>query len=215
MKSVLVIGLGRFGLHLAHKLAQLGNEVMVVDQDAARVNQSAQDFADAQIADCTDSDVLRSLGVGQFDVCFVAIFDDFESSLVITSQLRTLGAKTVVSVAKKPVQASILKKIGANEVICPEQEIAEKTAVRYNAENIFDYVELTAEYSIYEIAVPQEWIGKNPATLDVRRRFKVNIVAIQHGNSISPLPGPDYIFDAADHLMVLGRSEDVFRLAKK
>ena len=129
MKSVLVIGLGRFGLHLAHKLAQLGNEVMVVDQDAARVNQSAQDFADAQIADCTDSDVLRSLGVGQFDVCFVAIFDDFESSLVITSQLRTLGAKTVVSVAKKPVQASILKKIGANEVICPEQEIAEKTPI--------------------------------------------------------------------------------------
>ena len=214
MKNILIIGLGRFGLNLAHKMTQLGNEVMIVDADATRVNQNAQDFADAQIADCTDLELLRSLDIASFDVCFVSVFDDFESSLVITSHLHTLGAHCIVSVAKKAVQAEILRKIGANEVICPEQEIAEKTAVRYNTENIFDYFPLTAEYSIYEIAVPRDWIGKTPAELDVRKRFKINIVALRQGNSIAPLEGADHVFRAQEHMMVLGRSEDVFRLAK-
>ena len=157
---------------------------------------------------------MRSLDIASFDVCFVSVFDDFESSLVITSHLHTLGAHCIVSVAKKAVQAEILRKIGANEVICPEQEIAEKTAVRYNTENIFDYFPLTAEYSIYEIAVPRDWIGKTPAELDVRKRFKINIVALRQGNSIAPLEGADHVFRAQEHMMVLGRSEDVFRLAK-
>ena len=214
MKNILIIGLGRFGLHLAHKMMQLGNEVMIVDADATRVNQNARDFADAQIADCTDLALLRSLDIASFDVCFVSVFDDFESSLVITSHLHTLGARCIVSVAKKPVQAEILRKIGADEVICPEQEIAEKTAVRYNTENIFDYFPLTADYSIYEIAVPQDWVGKTPAALDVRKRFKINIVAWRDGNTITPLQGADHVFEKQEHIMVLGRSEDVFRLAK-
>ena len=214
MKNILIIGLGRFGLHLAHKMTQLGNEVMIVDADATRVNQNAQDFADAQIADCTDLELLRSLDIASFDVCFVSVFDDFESSLVITSHLHTLGAHCIVSVAKKAVQAKILRKIGADEVICPERESAEKTAVRYNTENIFDYFPLTAEYSIYEIAVPRDWIGKTPAELDVRKHFKINIVALRQDNSIAPLEGADHVFRAQEHMMVLGRSEDVFRLAK-
>ena len=178
MKSILVLGLGRFGRHLAHELQELGNDVMVIDKDEELVERFSGIFTDAQIGDCTDEGVIRSLGVNQFDVVFVTICDDFQSSLVATSLVRQFGARQVVAKAKQDIQADLLRKIGADEVIYPEKEIAEKVALRYNNGNIFDFIELTSDYSIYEIAILPEWVGKSIMELDVRRQYNINIIGV-------------------------------------
>ena len=215
MKSVLVIGMGRFGRHLATKMQALGNDVMIVDRDADLVNEVAETFTDSHIGDCTNEAVIRSLGVNKMDICFVSIGEDFQSSLVITSLLKRAGAKHVVAKANQEIQADLLTRIGADEVVYPEREIAEKLAVRYNANNIFDYIELTSDYSIYEIPVPSAWVGKTIAEVDVRRKHRVNIIAIKCENTLQPTPGPDYVFRAADHTVVIGKSADVFKLTGK
>ncbi len=215
MKSVLVIGMGRFGRHLASKMQELGNEVMVVDRDAELLNAVASEFTDAQIGDCTNESVVRSLGVKQFDLCFVSIGEDFQSSLVITSLLKRAGAKCVVAKANQEIQADLLKQIGADEVVYPERDIAEKLAVRYNANNIFDYVQLTEDYSIFEIPVPTAWVGKSLAELEVRRRHRVNVIAIKCGDLLQPTPSAEYVFRGEDHVVLIGKSADVFKLSGK
>lgn len=215
MKSILVIGMGRFGRHLAKKLLELGNDVMVVDKDAAVIEQYSNVFTDSQIADCTNESVLRTLGVNHFDLCFVAIGDDFQSSLVITALLKELKAKYVVAKAKQDIQADLLMRIGADEVIYPEREMAEKLAVRYNASNIFDYIELTKDYSIYEIPVPSAWIGKTISEINIRAKYKINIIAMKVNNDLKLLPGAEYRFDGSDHMVVIGKAADVFRLSDK
>ena len=214
MKSILVIGLGRFGRHLAKKMLDLGNDVMIVDKDAELIERYSMIFTDSQIADCTNVSVLRTLGVNHFDICFVCIGGDFEASLVITALLKELGAKYVVTKAKRDIQADLLSRIGADDVIYPEREMAETLAVRYNANNIFDYIELTNEYGIFEIGVPTSWIGKTILQLDVRRKFRVNIIAIKFDGELKLLPGADYCFKEADHIMVLGKAEDIDKLSK-
>ena len=124
--------------------------------------------------------MIRALGVSNFDVCFVTIGEDFQSSLVVTSLLKQYGAKQVVAKAKQAIQMDLLKKIGADEVVCPDWDIAEKLAVRYNARNIFDFVPLTAEYSIYEIPVLKSWVGKTIQEQDIRRKYSINIIAVKH-----------------------------------
>ncbi len=213
MKSVLVIGLGRFGRHLASKMMELGNEVMIVDKDAALVEQYSMTFTDSQIADCTNAAVLRSLGVNHFDICFVCIGGDFQSSLVITALLKEMKAKYVVAKAKQDIQADLLNRIGADEVIYPEREMAETLAVRYSVKNIFDYIELTDEYGIFEVAVPTDWIGRSIKLVNVRGRFRVNIIGIKQGDELKLLPGADYIFTESDHIMLIGRAEDIDKLA--
>ena len=215
MKSVLVIGMGRFGRHLATKMQELGNDVMIVDRDADLVNEVAETFTDSHIGDCTNEAVIRSLGVNKMDICFVSIGEDFQSSLVITSLLKRAGAKHVVAKANQEIQADLLTRIGADEVVYPEREIAEKLAVRYNANNIFDYIQLTSDYSIYEIPVPTAWVGKTIAEVDVRRKHRVNIIAIKCENTLQPTPGADYVFRTEDHTVVIGKSADVFKLSGK
>ena len=215
MKSVLVIGMGRFGRHLATKMQELGNDVMIVDRDADLVNEVAEIFTDSHIGDCTNEAVIRSLGVNKMDICFVSIGEDFQSSLVITSLLKRAGAKHVVAKANQEIQADLLTRIGADEVVYPEREIAEKLAVRYNANNIFDYIQLTSDYSIYEIPVPTAWVGKTIAEVDVRRKHRVNIIAIKCENTLQPTPGADYVFRTEDHTVVIGKSADVFKLSGK
>lgn len=212
MKSVLVIGMGRFGRHLAGKMLELGNDVMVIDRDTQLINQLSAKFPDSMIGDCTNEGVIRALGVKSFDICFVSIGEDFQSSLVITSLLKKFSAKCVIAKANQDIQAELLKKIGADEIVYPEREIAEKIAIRYNASNIFDYIELTSEYAIYEIPVPADWLGKTIAVLNVRKLHGINIIAIKHGGAIKPTPGPDYIFTPDDHIVVIGKSSDVFKL---
>ena len=215
MKSVLVIGMGRFGRHLASKMKELGNDVMIVDRNADLVNEVASGFTDSHIGDCTNEAVVRSLGVKKMDLCFVSIGEDFQSSLVITSLLKRAGAKCVIAKANQEIQADLLMRIGADEVVYPEREIAEKLAVRYNANNIFDCVQLTAEYSIYEIPVPKTWVGQSIIEADVRRKHRVNIIAIKSENALQPTPSADYVFHADDHVVLIGKSTDVFKLTGK
>lgn len=215
MKSILIIGMGIIGQHLAEKMQQMGNDVMIVDKDEELLQKLAPQFPDSLIGDCTTEGVLRSLGVNNFDYCFVVVGDDFYASLEITSILKELGAPYVITKAKRKRQAEFLKKIGADEVFFPEAEIAEKLAVRYNATNIFDYIELTSEYSIFEIPIVSEWEGKSIVEIDVRRYFHVNIIAVKNGGMLNPAPGGNYIFQKEDHIVVIGRSEDVFRLSAK
>ncbi len=213
MRSVLVIGLGRFGRHLAKKMQELGNDVMVVDCSPENIQPYVDEFTDAQIGDCTKESVVRALGVENFDICFVTIGEDFQSSLVITSHLKNAGAKCVVAKANQDIQADLLYKIGADEVVNPERQMAEKVAVRYNAKNIFDYVPLTAEYSIYEIPILPTWVGKTIVELNVRRKYRMNIIAIKKDGTLRPMPSPEYAFGEGDHIVVIGTADSIFKFA--
>ena len=214
MKSILVIGMGRFGYHLAKKLTELGNEVMVVDTDADRINEVAPFFADAQIADCTREAALRSFGIDGFDICYVAIGDDFTTCLEITYQLKNLGAKRIVAKIGSAHHEKFLLLAGADEVIYPEKEMAIKLAVRHDAKNIFDYIELTDKFAIYEVPVPAAWVGKSITALNVRRKYKVNVLAVTIDGELIPMPGPDHVFQTGERITVLGESDDMARLSR-
>ncbi len=215
MKSVLIIGMGVLGQHLARKMAEFGNEVMLVDENEDIIQEMAQEFPNAIVGDCTSDGVLRSLGVGNFDYCFVTVGEDFYATLEITAILKELGAKCVISKAKRNRQAEFLKKIGADEVFYPEEEMAESLAVKYTADNIYDYIELTDEYSVYEMPIIKEWIGKSIKNVDVRKLYNINIIAIKDERGLNPSPGPDYLFKAEDHIVVIGKAEDVLKISAK
>lgn len=214
MKSILVIGLGRFGSYLSRKLVELGNEVMIVDSDEENIRDLLPLVTNAQIGDCKKEDVLRSLGVGNFDLCFVCIGDDFQSSLEITSLLKELGAKRVISKASRDIHAKFLLRNGADEVTDPEREIAEKLAVRYSKNNVFDYIELTKDVSIYEIPPAESWIGKSIRELNFRVRYHASILATKVGDTVSPLPSAEHIFRSDEHLMIMGHHTDVEKILK-
>lgn len=212
MKSVLVIGMGRFGQHLADEMLARGNEVMIVDDDARRVEALAHKFTDAQIGDCTNVEVLRALGVSNFDVCFVAIGENFQSSLEISSLLKELGAKKVVSKANKEIQAKFLLRNGADEVVYPERDIAVKTAIKYSASHVLDYVGLPGGLGMYELRVPDAWIGRTIGTIDIRRKYGVSILAVRHGEEMKINLGADYEFRPDDHIHIVGKESDITRL---
>lgn len=216
MKSILVIGLGRFGSSLAYKLAELKNEVVIADSNAALVEEMAPDFVDAHIGDCTNPAVLNTIGVNNFDICVVCVGENFQSSLEITSNLKDLGAQRIVSKANKDIQAKFLLKIGADEVIYPEKQMAEKTAIRFStSKNILDFIALTPNYAIYEIPVFGAWVGRSIAAINIRRKHNINVLAIKNGDQIVPVPNADYIFADSDVLVVFGRSADVIKLTQK
>lgn len=209
MKTVLIIGLGRFGRRLATRMADLGNEVMIVDQNAEIVEKLLPYVTDGKIGDCTDEEVLRSLGVNNFDICFVCTGNSFQSSLEITDQLKTLGAKRVISKADRDIQAKFLLKNGADEVVYPNRDIADKVAVRCSMNNVFDYVELSQGYSIYEIPPLTKWIGKSIKDLDIRQRYKISVISTKEEGSLNMLPGPDHIISGSEHLVVIGLQKDI------
>ena len=179
MKNILLIGVGRFGRHIAMQLSQLGHQVMAVDINEERINDVLPFVTNAQIGDSTNEEFLRTLGIGNFDVCFVTISSNFQNSLETTSLLKELGAKSVVSRAERDVQAKFLLRNGANNVVYPEKQMAKWAAIRYRADHIFDYIEIDEQHAIFEVQVPKEWIGKSVGELDVRRRFGINILGIK------------------------------------
>ena len=215
MKSVLVIGLGRFGRHLCEKLSLLGNEVMIVDHNEAVVTELADSVTSAKICDCTDENALRALGVHTFDVCFVCIGSDFASSLLITSMLKDLGARRIIAKASADMHMRLLLRNGADEVIYPERDSAERIAMRTSASHVFDYIELTDEHAIYEIPPLASWIGKTILELDVRNKYRINILAVKTGDMLRPLPGANYVFTGNEHILALASQEDARRLLKK
>ncbi len=212
-KSVLIIGIGRLGSHLAEKMQDLGHDVIVLDSREESIKKMANHFDDARIADYTSEDVLRELDIPSFDLCFITVGDDFEASMITTLTLKKLGAKYVAARARDEVQCALLKKIGADEIIYADGEVADKLAIRHNGNNIFDYIALAGGYAIFEVPIVKEWKGRTISEIDVRKKYKINIIAIKNGNSINPTPMPDYCFKEDDHIFVLGQSRDVFKLS--
>lgn len=214
MKSVLIIGMGRFGHHLCKQMVKLGNDVMIVDDSEEMLEDLLPMVTSAKIGDCTNEDVLRTLGVGNFDICFVCIGDNFQSSLEITSLVKELGAKWVISKANRDIHAKFLLKNGADEVVYPDRDIAEKLAVRCSANHVFDYIELDYEHSIYEIPPLDGWIGKTIGEVDCRARYKVSILGVKIHDKVKLLPGAEYKFTGNEHLMLLGHKDDVNKILK-
>lgn len=215
MRSVLIIGLGRFGKTLAAKFSEIGNEVMVIDNNEDNIHEFMQYSVNAKIADCTKRDVLESLGVRDFDLCFVCIGSNFQASLEITSQLKELGAKKVISKASTDIHAKFLGRNGADEVVYPEKDRAEKLAVQYSLSNIFDYTEITQDTAIYEIPILDAWNNNSILELNIRNKYKINILAIKKGEEVITLPGADYVFANDDHVLVLGKQRDMEKLLKR
>ena len=209
MKSILLIGLGRFGKNVAIKRHELNHEVMAIDRREERVEEVLPYVTSAQIGDSMNEAFLRSLGSGNYDVCIVAIGNDFQSSLETTSLLKELGAKMVVSRAARDVQAKFLLRNGADEIVYPEKQLANWTAIRYSSDHIFDYIELDNDYAIFEIDVPASWIGKTVGEINIRQRYSINIMAVKRNGSMEMTITPDTRFVSADALLALGKNRDI------
>lgn len=214
MKSILMIGMGRFGSHLCINLSKLDNEIMIVDSEEEKLEDLLPYVTSAKIGDCTNEKVLESLGVSNFDLCIVSIGNNFQSSLEITSLLKEMGAKRVISKANREIHAKFLLKNGADEVIFPDRDIAEKLAVRLSADEIFDYIKLQDGYSIYEILPMPEWIGKSIRDINLRATYRISIIGAKQGENTQILPGADYIFNEKEHLMVIGHDNDIKKIIK-
>lgn len=214
MKSILVIGLGRFGRHMAKKFSEQNNDVMAIDINEERINNVLSVVTNALIGDATNERFMETIGVRDFDLCVVAIGDNFQSSLETTALLKDLGAKFVLARASRDVHAKFLLRNGADDVTYTEKETAERLAVKYGSDNIFNYIELNDEYSIYEIAVPSSWLNKSILKVNVRSKYGISILATKQGNNIYPLPKPEHVFTDSESLMILGKNEDVSRFIK-
>lgn len=212
MKSFLIIGLGSFGRHLARKLTEHGGEVMVMDIDEEKVADIAPDVTAAYVGDCQDEQVLASLGVPNFDVCFVCVRDDLQSSLEATLTLKELGARCVVARADREKQIKVLKKLGADHVIHTEMDMAHRAAISFSSEHVFDYFELTPKFAVFEMEPLEEWFGKTVAEVDVRRRYNVNILGVKNGDEIEPLLDPNYRFVDDSHLIIAGDKDAALRV---
>ena len=209
MKNILLIGLGRFGRHIALQLSKLGHEVMAVDSNEERVNESLPIVTNAQIGDSTNTEFLRSLGIGNFDVCIVTIGGNFQNSLETTSLLKELGAKLVVSRAERDVQEKFLLRNGADEVIYPEKQVANWAAIRYTADHIRDYIEVGEAHAIFEVEVPKGWIGKTVGELDIRRKYSINIMATKENGKINMAVSPETVLTDNITLLVLGAYKEL------
>ena len=214
MKNILLIGLGRFGLNAAKKLRELDHEVLAVDENEERVNDAMPYVTEARIGDCTRAEFLKSLDVPRFDLCIVAIGDDFQSSLEITSLLKDFGAKKVVSRACNDVQGKFLLRNGADNIVYPERQLAHWTAIRYASDNLSDYIELGDDSGIFEVTPPAAWTGKTVGDIDIRKRFGVNILAIKKDGKMSLAVNCNSVIEDGIHLLVRGAFKDVRKCFK-
>lgn len=203
-KSILLIGLGRFGKHIAEKLNELGHDVMAVDHNEERINDVMSIVTNGQIGDSTNENFLRSLGVDNYDVCIVTIGGDFQSSLETTYLLKELGAKMVVSRAERDGQAKFLLRNGADEIVYPEKQLASWMAIRYSADHILDYIELDGEHAIFEVTIPKPWLGKSIGQIDIRKKYNINIMAVKKNGKMNVSVTPDMVLTEDATLLVLG-----------
>ena len=207
MKSILLVGLGKFGKHIALQLHQLGHQVMGVDHNEDRINDTIDIMTNAQIGDSTNEEFLRSLGVDNYDVCIVTIGNDFQSSLETTCLLKELGAKFVVSRAERDGQAKFLLRNGADEVVYPEKQVAKWAAIRYSSDHILDYIELDDTHSIFEVAIPKSWVGKTVLELDIRKKYNINIIGVKQNGKTNVTVTPDTLLSEDKTLLVIGEDK--------
>ena len=215
MKSVLLIGMGKFGRTLGEGLLEMGDEVMIVDKNEDAINSLASKYANAIITNCMKEENLAPLDIPSFDVCIVTIGDDFQSSLEITSNLKDLGAKWVISKATTEIQRKFLMRVGADEIIYPDRDIAEKLAIKLNATNVINYVDLGAEFSIFEIELPDIWKDKTILEINPRGKHGMNILTVHRGAETTATLGADFVFCEGDRLVVFGKTDDILSFTKK
>ena len=208
-KSILILGLGRFGRHMAQKLIESGHEVLAVEWNEDRADAAVGLVQQILIGDATDERFMESLGVRNFDFAVVAISENFQHVLEATVLLKDLGCRYVIARATKDVHRKLLLRNGADYVVYAEREIAERLAIKFGADNIFDYIELTPEIGIYEVAVPREWIGKSILELSIRNKYQVSVLATKKNEQIFPLPSPHHIFENDESVMVMGTAEAI------
>lgn len=213
METVLIIGVGEFGSHIAKRMEELRCEVMAVDINEDKINDILPYVTNARIGDSTNEEFLKSLGIGNYDVCIVALGSLFQTSLETTSLLKELGAKKVVSRATNDVQMKFLLRNGADEVVYPEKQMALRIATKYASDSILDFINLDSTYSIYELKIPKEWYGKTLSQIDIRKKFKVNILTIKRGNDVF-IPTADTQFDKDDIAFVIGDIKDIQKCFK-
>lgn len=214
MKSILIIGLGRFGRHMARKFTEQGHSVLAIEKNGEVADNCVEIVRDIQIGDARSELFIDSLGVNNFDLCVVAIGDDFLTSLEITVLLKDYGAKYIIARATRDVYRNLLLRNGADYVVYAEREIAERLAIRFGSRNIYDYMRLGPDFEIFEIAVPLSWVGHTILDKQVRRRYNVTILAVKDSRTgqIASSPDPDYVFCREDSLIVLGTASSVEKL---
>lgn len=214
MKSVLLIGIGRFGKTIAEEIYKLGHQVMAVDRNENLINDVLPFVTNAQIGDSTSKEFLQSLGVDNYDVCIVTIKRDFQSSLETVALLEELGAKFVVARASSEFHAKFLLRNGANKIVFPEKQMAKWTAIRYTANHILDYVEIDENLSVFELDVPVGWVGKTVAQVDVRKKYNINIMGIFENGKLTASINADTVFTSDKPILVLGNYKDVQKCFK-
>ena len=209
MKSILVIGLGRFGRHMAQKFIENGHEVMAIDKNEERADDAIGDIQQILIGDATDERFMESLGIRNFDLVVIGIGENFQTVLEATVLLKDLGCKFIIARATRDVHKKLLLRNGADYVSYAEREIAERLAIKFGADNIFDYIELTSEIGIYDISIPDKWKGCSISDLSIRTKYHISILATKKDGKIYPLPHPDHVFDDEESIMVMGTWQDV------
>lgn len=214
MKSVLVIGIGRFGKHVAMTFSELGNQVLAVDISEESIQELMPYVPNVQIGDCTDEEVLKALGVANFDLCVVAVGSNLGASLEITYQLKQLGAPYVIARVIREKHGKFLLNNGADEIVYPEKQIADRLAVKHSAKHTYDYLEVMPDYSISEVAVPEKWVGQTVESLAVRTKYAINILAVKLDGAVKEVTA-SHVFRPQEHLVVFGRKQDIIRFSHK
>ena len=213
MKTVLIIGAGQFGTHIAKRMEELRCEVMVVDINEEAINQIMPYVTDAKIGDGTNEEFLRMLGVNDYDVCFVTLGRHFQTSLETTSLLSELGAKKVISRATNDVQMKFLLRNGADEVVYPEKQTAVRIATKYAYDSILDFFHLDNDIYIYEVKAPKDWFGKTLAQIDIRKKYRINVLTIKRNQQVF-IPSPDTEIKTGDIAFVIGELKDIQKCFK-
>ena len=215
MKSILLIGVGRFGYHIAKELSTLDVEFLAVDTDEEKLKHVSKCASKSLIGNSTDVEFLRSLGVNNFDECIVAIGDDFQSSLETVLNLKELRAKKITARASMESQKKLLAEIGADFIVYPEEQLAKWTALRCGTNSIYDFMDLDDGYGIFEITVPNDWVGKTLAELDLRRKQNINIIGVKNKNKINVILGPTFKLRENENLLVIAKIDDAGKLFNK
>ena len=214
MKSYIVVGLGRFGTQVAKKLYELGCEVLAIDNSNTKVQQLSNDVTHAVVGDARDKEVLRALGAKDFDCAIVAIGDSLADSVLATMNLKELGVSKVVCKASDETHRQVLKKLGADQVVIPEQENGARLARSLSSPNVLDYIELSDEYGIVEVPAPAGWQGKSLKDLNVRAKLGVNIIAVRREGKLNVSPAADFVILEKDIMVVLGNTKALEKVQK-
>ncbi len=214
MKSFVVIGVGRFGAALAKELTELGHEVLALDQSEEAITHIADHVTHAVIGDAKDENVIRSIGVRNFDCAVVAIASDIQDSVLVTLMLKDMGVKKVIAKAQSLMHMRVLERIGADQVVFPERDMGQRVAQSLAASNIIDFIELSEDYSIIELNCPKKWCGKTLLELNIRGEYGANIIAVRgsEGKQVTVSPPANYRLTEGDVLIVIGANNDLDEL---